>query len=195
MITERPTVLRGSSRSTHAAITEYETRTDSRECTACGQVKRLSTEFHRDRSARLGYCYQCKPCYREYKRVRQAANRAASPERYREYVRRAQRQPDFNDKRRATYAANPQSVLVHTANRRARALAADGTFTPDEFAALCESFGNVCLCCGADGPLEPDHVVPLSLGGTNWITNIQPLCRSCNARKGNRHCTDYRTAA
>jgi 5-methylcytosine-specific restriction endonuclease McrA len=28
------------------------------------------------------------------------------------------------------------------------------------------------LCCGSGtGPLTPDHVVPLSLGGSNWITN------------------------
>lgn len=188
----RPVVVRGSSRGPHAALAEYELETDTRECTGCGQVKQLSSDFHRDRSARLGYGYQCKPCYREYKRIRQAVNRAADPERYRGYVRRAQRQPDFNAKRRTTYAANPQIVLVHTTKRRALALSAEGEFTAAEFAAMCEAFGNVCLCCGCSDPLEPDHVVPLSWGGSNGIENIQPLCRSCNARKGNRHATDYR---
>ncbi|MGH3145755.1 MAG: HNH endonuclease [Rubrobacter sp.] len=49
-----------------------------------------------------------------------------------------------------------------------------------------------CLCCGSsDKPLTPDHVVPLSLGGSNLIANIQPLCRSCNARK-NVKVVDYR---
>lgn len=29
-----------------------------------------------------------------------------------------------------------------------------------------------------------DHIVPLSAGGANLLTNGQPLCRACNATKG-----------
>lgn len=43
-----------------------------------------------------------------------------------------------------------------------------------------------CAGCGAQAKLEADHKIPLALGGNNWIDNIQPLCRSCNARKGTR---------
>jgi 5-methylcytosine-specific restriction endonuclease McrA len=39
--------------------------------------------------------------------------------------------------------------------------------------------------------LTEDHVVPLSLGGSNDIDNIQPLCKSCNSSKRGRH-IDYR---
>lgn len=39
--------------------------------------------------------------------------------------------------------------------------------------------------------LTPDHVVPLGKGGSNDISNIQPLCLPCNLKKHNR-CTDYR---
>ena len=31
-----------------------------------------------------------------------------------------------------------------------------------------------------------DHIVPVSQGGGNEVTNLQAACRSCNSRKGNR---------
>lgn len=84
-------------------------------------------------------------------------------------------------------------ALVH--RRRARKLAAPGSFTQGEFYALCAQYNHTCLCCGRSEPdiaLTADHVVPLIKGGSNDISNIQPLCFSCNSSKHVRT-IDYRT--
>lgn len=52
-----------------------------------------------------------------------------------------------------------------------------------------------CALCGKgkdEEPLEVDHIVPRSKGGTNDISNLQALCRTCNRGKSNRDDTDFR---
>jgi 5-methylcytosine-specific restriction endonuclease McrA len=93
--------------------------------------------------------------------------------------------PLFREKRR------PKDKL-HAHIRRARKRGNGGTFTLEEWHALCERYGNRCLCCGATGvPLHIDHVIPLARGGRNDVSNLQPLCKPCNSQKYAKH-IDYR---
>lgn len=69
-----------------------------------------------------------------------------------------------------------------------------GKITTQEWKDLKAFYDYRCLCCGKQEPeirLEIDHVIPVSRGGSNMIDNIQPLCRSCNAKKSN-WMIDYR---
>jgi 5-methylcytosine-specific restriction endonuclease McrA len=86
---------------------------------------------------------------------------------------------------------HPGITGVHSQNHLARAAANGGSFTLEEWQALCELYGNRCLACGESKPLTVDHVIPRFKGGTNDISNLQPLCRNCNSRKGTKT-TDYR---
>ena len=80
---------------------------------------------------------------------------------------------------RAWRAANPGKVHAYRSTRRS-----GDTFTEAEWQDLLERCGHVCAYCAGPGPLEADHVVPVSKGGTNHIENMLPACRRCNASKG-----------
>lgn len=69
-----------------------------------------------------------------------------------------------------------------------------GTHTKQEWQEMLSFFENICCCClGESGLLnvEKDHIVPISQGGSDHITNLQPLCARCNASKG-RNESDWR---
>lgn len=88
---------------------------------------------------------------------------------------------------------NPEWHMSSWRKRYALKRNSIGTFTTQEWTVLKESTQYMCLCCKRKEPeikLEADHIFPLSLGGENTIKNIQPLCRSCNARKNNKN-IDY----
>lgn len=87
------------------------------------------------------------------------------------------------DKRRADYrrAMRPWWDRVKHANDRAKRYGVPGRITIAEMQAVLAS--GKCHWCGKEGPVFPDHVVPLSRGGINRPENLVPACRSCNARK------------
>ena len=55
--------------------------------------------------------------------------------------------------------------------------------------------GSRCELCGVSSrekQIDVDHIVPRSKGGSNDLSNLQALCRTCNAQKRDRDDTDYR---
>jgi len=63
---------------------------------------------------------------------------------------------------------------------------------PGEWEAMASRCGGVCIKPGCVGsPVTLDHVKPISKGGRHHISNVQPLCRSCNSSKGTKE-VDYR---
>jgi 5-methylcytosine-specific restriction endonuclease McrA len=130
---------------------------------------------------------------KENARIRSARYYAAHPERAQGSSKR------WRDKDRQhvnavsiAYAKeHREKYRVHCTVRRTRKTAAGGAYTSEQWIALCDKYHHKCLCCNESKPLTADHVIPVSKGGTSWIENIQPLCLSCNCRKGEKT-TDYR---
>lgn len=77
------------------------------------------------------------------------------------------------------------SNKAHKHKRRSLTLnAIVNDLTSKDWRKSLKHFNNECAYCGcADNKIHADHVVPLSKGGTNTITNIIPACPSCNQRK------------
>src|SRR3990170_933860 len=70
---------------------------------------------------------------------------------------------------------------------KSRRRAALGTVTLEEWRAICAQFDHRCAYCHRlVVPLEQDHVVPISRGGSHTPDNIVPACKPCNSSKGNR---------
>lgn len=91
-------------------------------------------------------------------------------------------------------AAFPDKVKAKSQRRRARKIGAEGAHSGVEWRSLVDRFGGNCVRCKVHFGLKKltaDHIVPLAKGGSNFIENIQPLCRRCNSAKG-LNSTDYR---
>lgn len=81
---------------------------------------------------------------------------------------------------------NPDTISHLKARRYAREKDAKGSHTLKDWNKLKDSYGNVCAFCKSDEKLTKDHIIPLSKNGTDYIENIQPLCKSCNSKKHNK---------
>lgn len=154
-------------------------------CSTCKNMKDEECFAVNKKQAR-GRAYQCNECHGKIPR------RKPTPEQV-ELKRRidlayAQSHVEQYRAWRAEWRKrNPNKIRAIYHNRRS----AEGSFTPEELRELFDRYGHMCLRCGSTEDICADHIVPLARGGTNYIWNIQPLCRSCNSGKGTKT-IDYR---
>ena len=192
----------------------------SKLCTVCGEEKPLS-EYYKDSRGKDGLYAKCKGCHckatkavvlrdRDKERARQrdwyGRNkiharetkykwRTENPEAYQTIIERHKDKPETRIKRAAYHKKRqqefPEKSRKKNKLRTKRKNENGGKFGAKEMATLLEIYGNKCLCCCEIGNIEADHVIPLSKGGSNDISNRQPLCPKCNLRKSNK-IIDYR---
>lgn len=104
------------------------------------------------------------------------------------------KRPEISGENSTRWKGGYENTLMLNRKRRVMKINALGSHTLSEWETLKMKYRYMCLCCKQCEPeirLTEDHIVPLTRGGTNDISNIQPLCRSCNSRK-NIQTFDYR---
>lgn len=57
---------------------------------------------------------------------------------------------------------------------------------------LLEKFNRQCVYCGIrDVPLEIEHIIPKSRGGSNRVSNLTISCHLCNSKKDNKTAEEF----
>ena len=120
---------------------------------------------------------------------------ATHQERYKDYKRKSDRKYYLNNKEKVQESQrvwrenNREKWNFNGQRYKARKKGAQGNHTFQDWTSLREKNQFCCLVCDRREPeikLTEDHVIPLSRGGTDYIWNIQPLCRKCNSKKHNK---------
>lgn len=97
-------------------------------------------------------------------------------------------------KRDKEYQKSNRHVCAAAGRRyRARMRGAKGSHTAEDILVLLRAQRFRCAGCGSSIKRghHADHIVPLKLGGSNSVSNIQMLCQSCNCSKGAKDPIDW----
>lgn len=152
-----------------------------RKCNKCFVDKDLSL-FPRNTYMPLGRNYTCNDCMRAIC----AKYRENNKEKRKETLRKNYQKPETKQRMRAWYRKINHYGGFYWSRYIAKKKGNGGKHTREDWNRVKESFNNCCAHCGNAVKLTKDHIIPISKGGTDNIDNIQPLCISCNSRKGNR---------
>lgn len=152
-----------------------------------------SYSYRDSKEGRREYYLKNKEKRRESARRSYQKNKQKYMDRKKRYLRKWRKRnkekvSEYNKRYEKTHK---ETVIANEHKKRARKRESEGCFSAEEWKQLCDLYDNRCLCCGKRKKLTVDHVIPLSKGGSNYISNIQPLCKECNNKKYTKS-TDYR---
>jgi 5-methylcytosine-specific restriction endonuclease McrA len=145
--------------------------------------------FKRDRRRSTGYAAVCKKC----SRGAAAMWRHINGDHIRQYdatrdatrIRIRIRPASHRLAQRAWEIANPTKMQTIWRNKRAKRSLAVGCHSIADVERIVRLQRGRCAYCKCKiGPdRHIDHIKALSRGGSNWPSNLQALCPSCNIRK------------
>lgn len=163
-------------------------------CPTCDTTK-PADEFYRTDRRPDGLYARCKNCHNARAYPGQKRYKAANKEQVAEWNLRWHHESWSPEAKAASIqklkewnAANPDEHAIRGERRRARiAGTLPNDFTGTQFKALKTLYRGRCAYCGKK-PKPPDtlvieHVIPVSKGGPNTLSNIVPSCGPCNDKK------------
>jgi len=186
---------------------EFESKRISRKwCDECKKAQQRESNhkwYYGHHNEVLAYHRNWADTHEEYKQQKVENHkrwRENNPERWQEHQAK-----NFQRHKENRVATNKQWIKDHPEEhkqgrimrdhrRRARLLQAGGTWTPKQFAELCEASDDHCWYCQKQcDNLTVEHMQPLSRGGSNDIANIAPVCPSCNYTKRDKTVLEFMT--
>jgi len=168
-----------------------------KKCTKCSQTKSIC-EFYKGFFYKGLYRTRCKVCEKEYLKLWREKNKEYLKSWRKRWIEKnkekliKQKRHWFEknkeksiEKNRIWKEKNPEKVKwLNRLQQHKRRCA--GKIDREAWIKKVKILGEKCLMCGVNqntAKLTIDHIIPISKGGTNEITNLQPLCSFCNRRK------------
>ena len=91
------------------------------------------------------------------------------------------------------YYLRPETRKINNRNSVCKRNGIEGRYTIEEWKAKLEEYNYCCAYCGEEllDKITADHVIPITRGGTNYISNIVPACMHCNCSKHNKTAEEF----
>lgn len=144
-------------------------------CKACNQLSRRTPERIANQKRLTALHYQ------ENKEIyldRQAIRYLSDPEKFRAYGRQYQKD-------------HPEVYKASRHKRRAKIRSCEiNDLTSEQVSLLLDNF-KFCIYCSSKEMLSIDHVIPISRGGANTLSNLVVACKKCNNSKRARDVNDF----
>ena len=173
-----------------------------KQCNKCKEHKPCA-DFYKHKKNPDGLAYTCKDCVKAKVKLYMLTK----PDKYKSYQRKYRElNKEKLNKRSAEFRANNKDrcnksvkewrenhqdrvrELSRIKSAKRRAMKRNSTvfgvvITPELINMRWDMWGGKCYKCGADAQ-ETDHVKPLFHGGLHILSNMRPICGSCNRSKG-----------
>jgi 5-methylcytosine-specific restriction endonuclease McrA len=148
-------------------------------CYLCKESKPLSN-YHKSKTGTYGVQSGCKDCN---KKTSTEWNRDNSEMHYSSCKKWSRKNPEkVREKDCMWKKRNPEKIRAQGARKRNWC----NEPIPPDF-----QLSDRCFNCGSTENLTLEHLTPVSKGGSNDLSNLATLCRTCNSSKGSKTIEEF----